>query len=180
MSEMIDARVEGFLLTVAGFFLFVAWDLIKGYREDRNEKSRTVSLLVTEIRENIDLCGGLADHVIKDRELLAQGKEIVPAPTTLELEGWTIGKSSNLLKMLGWEKTRLIARSYATARRINVNLQTREMVRSTSRALSAYRDLVSLIDDAIATAAMNYVTEAREALLALGEKVELPMQIRPL
>lgn len=61
----------------------------------------------------------------------------------------------------------------------NVNLQTREMVRSTSRTLS-YTDLLSLIDDVIATAVMNYVTEAREALLALGEKVELPMQIQPL
>jgi hypothetical protein len=180
MCETSYAQFEGFLLTLAGFLLFVLWDIIKSHFETRTERERIMSLLVTEIKENRDICAGIVDHLSKEIKLLGERQEIVPAPTTLEVEGWAIGKSGNILKFLGWEKTRVVAKCCATARRINMNIQSREILRSTSRALSGYRELVRAFDETIISQSMQYVRESVEALNVLGEKTKELVTMEPM
>jgi hypothetical protein len=187
MSET-SQRLWDFLLTIGGaflgallsFVLIVVWDTCKARREANAEKKRIVNLLVTEIKENIGICGSLVNHLGQELKLLSEGKEIGTGPTTLEVEGWSISKSGNILQFLGWNNVRTVAICYATARRINTNIQSRETLRSTSRALSGYRELIKMLNETIISQAMQYVREGVEALRVLGEKYDNKILTEPL
>jgi len=183
----ISPQLDGFLLatvstvvgTLLGFFLFVLWEIYKGRREADAEKKRILNLLVAEIKEDMSICAGLVDLLGKDLIALDRKEEIATTPTTLEVEGWSIGKSSSILKILGWEGTRTVAQCYATARRINLNIQSRETMRITARAwkLEAHIGLIKMCDQTIMSQAMQYVREAQDALEVLGEEKVLTSMI---
>ena len=129
--------------TVIGFLLFALWDRVAKYQTEVNERKRIVSLLKTELLDNLDICRNSKSLLTRDLQMIEQtGTESLFTPVSFSDSAWNICRSADILAIFSDDKLKKLCELYSGFRMVNTMLVNREMTRATSRALTQYPAII--------------------------------------
>lgn len=143
MSLIDEAGLWTIVGTVIGFLLFALWDRVTKYQTEVNERKRIVSLLKTELLDNLDICRNSKTLLTKDLQMIEQtGTESLFTPVSFSDSAWNICRSADILAIFSDDKLKKLCELYSGLRMVNTMLVNREMTRATSRALTQYPAII--------------------------------------
>ena len=129
--------------TIIGFLLFALWEIVKGYQTRTKERHRIMSLLKTELLDNVDICRNSKAMLARDLQTIEQtGTENLITPAPFSDSAWNICRSADILSIFSNDKLKKLCELYSGFRMINTILFNREMTRATSKAIDIYPQMI--------------------------------------
>ena len=140
---MDDAGLWAIVGTIIGFFLFVIWDAWKDYKQKTKERKRIVTLLKTELLDNLDICRNSKAMLASDLKAIEEtGTESVITPVSFSDSSWNISRSADILSFFTNDKLKKICELYSGFRMVNTVLANRDLTRATSKSLIQYPTII--------------------------------------
>jgi hypothetical protein len=143
MSLIDEAGLWTIVGTVIGFLLFALWDKVTKHQTQVKERKRIVSLLKTELLDNLDICRNSKSLLARELQMIEQtGTESLFTPVSFSDTAWNICRSADILVIFTDDKLKKLSELYSGLRMVNTMLVNREMTRATSRALAQYPAII--------------------------------------
>jgi len=115
----------------------------------RRDKLNALRSIKAEAKQNKGTAGTIHKHITEDMELREDGRERMTSIQPLSNSSYQNVKNSGILTQLSENTRKTILRHYSRINFANHQLEYRQRMRSTSRALSNLSAILKIVDRAI-------------------------------
>ena len=125
--------------TIIGFLFFALWDILKERKRKKKERKRIIGLVRTELLSNLSICRNskeILSHELKSIKETAT--ESVIAPVSFSDQAWNIVRAGDIMSIFDDTKLQKLSQLYDGFRMVNTVLANRDILRTTSKALTQY------------------------------------------
>lgn len=160
--------IETLLGVVVGFVLAIVWDIWKSYRETVAETKRAIRVITQEIGNNLHVLATNVALLKQDIAVADKGQEVVQALNFLSLAAGETEFLRGSLERKSRELAERVGNLYATAKRINDQIQARESYRITNGAMSNFAGRRKLINSMLIPVLEQHIEAFNDLLRSLA------------
>lgn len=173
-SGLIVGIIASLLGAVVGALIVVAWDVWKERKQLGAEQQRGIRLLRGEVLANVAILDLNKDYLGKDIELAKENREIVVPVNLLSTRAWESVQLAGILSARHPGLLKELEQTYISASILNQRIQSRELYRVVSQAMSNYNERRALINRDLVTAVEKLLERFKGHLQALDGLIPSP------
>ena len=168
-SEYIVGTVTGIVATGFGFLLSTFYEENRRKKEVRVASQKTISLLINELKDNLEIAQNNLNLVIQNEISLNQNSFVINSLALFQDSGWRLSQANGFCTSIGNDDFKFLAETYLRLSYGNAQINARENYRTTNISELPFSRVLAGFDKTLKESFDYDTKQIEKAILKLQE-----------